>query len=96
MYGSETVLGKEKERSIIRAVQIDNLRDLLGIRRMNRVPDARIRELCEVMKRVDERCFPVVWSCGENGEIGCLREFMYNSVLVVAQWGTRERDGLIL
>ena len=39
-YGSETMLWKEKERSKIRAVQIDNLRDLHGIRRLDRVPNA--------------------------------------------------------
>ena len=64
-YGSETVLWKEEERSRIRAVQMDNLRGLLGIRRMDRVPNARIRELCGVTKRVDER---IVWPCGEDGE----------------------------
>ena len=31
---------KDKERSIIRAVQRDNLRGLLGIRRMDRVLNA--------------------------------------------------------
>ena len=35
MYGSETMLWKEEERSRTRAVQMDNLRDLLGIRRMD-------------------------------------------------------------
>ena len=43
-YGSETMIWREKERSIIRAVQMDNLRGLLGIRRMDKVPDARIRQ----------------------------------------------------
>ena len=38
MYGSETMLQKEQERSRVRAVQMDNLRGLLRIRRMNRVP----------------------------------------------------------
>ena len=33
VYGSETMLWKE-ERSRIRALQMDNLRELLGIRRM--------------------------------------------------------------
>ena len=55
MYGSETMLWLEKERFRIRAVQMDNLRGLLGIRRMDRVPNARIRELCGVTKGVDER-----------------------------------------
>ena len=54
-YASETMIWKEKERSRIRGVWMDNLRGLLGIRRMDRVPDARIRELCGVMKGVEER-----------------------------------------
>ena len=41
---------KDKERSRIRAVQMDNLRGLLGIRRRDRIPNARIRELCGVTK----------------------------------------------
>ena len=45
----------KKERSRIRAVQMDNLRGLLGIRRMNSVQNAWIRELCDVKKGVDER-----------------------------------------
>ena len=34
----------EKERSRIKAVQMDNLRGLLGIKRMDRVPKSQIRE----------------------------------------------------
>ena len=49
------MLWREKERSRIRAVQMGNLRGLLGIRRMDRVPNARMRELCGVTKRVEER-----------------------------------------
>ena len=55
MYGSETMIWKEEERSRIRAVQMDKIRCLLGIRRMDRVPNARIRELCGMAKGVDER-----------------------------------------
>ena len=47
-YNDETMLWKEKERIRVRAVQMDNLRELLGINRMDRVPNARIRELCGV------------------------------------------------
>ena len=47
MYGSE--------RSRITVVQMDNLRGLLGKRRMDRVQNPRMRELCEVKKGVDER-----------------------------------------
>ena len=55
MYGSETMLWKEEEISRIRAKQMDNLRGLRDIRRIDRVPNARIRELCGVTKGVDER-----------------------------------------
>ena len=34
---------------------MDNFRDLLGIRRLDEVPNVRIKELCGVMKGVDER-----------------------------------------
>ena len=39
----------------IRDVQMDNLRGFLGIRRMDRIPNAQIRELCGLVKGVDER-----------------------------------------
>ena len=39
----------------MRAVQMDNLRGLLGIRRMDRVLNARIKELYRVTKGLDER-----------------------------------------
>ena len=55
MYGSETLTWKGKEKYRIKAVQVDNLKGFLGIRRMDRVPNARIRELCGVTKEVDER-----------------------------------------
>ena len=44
-YGSETIIWREKERSRIWAVQMDNLRVLLGIRRRDKVPNAWIRQL---------------------------------------------------
>ena len=54
MYGTETMLWEE-ERCRARAVQMNNLRGLLGIRRMDRVPNARIRDLCRVKNGLDER-----------------------------------------
>ena len=44
-----------KERSKIRSVQMDNLRGLLGIRRIDRTQNAWIREFCGVRKGVNER-----------------------------------------
>ena len=44
---------REKERSRIKAMQIGSLRGPLGFRRMDRVPNAQIRELCGVAKGVD-------------------------------------------
>ena len=40
LYGSETMMRREKERSRIKAMQMDILRGLLGIRRMARVSNA--------------------------------------------------------
>ena len=39
----DTEIWREKERFRIRAIQMDNLRDLLGIRRMDRILNAWIR-----------------------------------------------------
>ena len=55
IYGSGTMLCKEKEISRVRTVQMDNLRGLLNIRRMDRVPNALTRELCGMKKGLDER-----------------------------------------
>ena len=54
IYGNEKMLWK-KERSRIRAVKMDNPREILDIRRMDRIPNALIRELCGVKKGLDER-----------------------------------------
>ena len=43
MYGSEIMILNEKEKSRIRAVQMDNLRVMLSIRRMDKVPNERIK-----------------------------------------------------
>ena len=51
------MISREKERSKIRAVQMNNLRGLLGIRRMDKVPNACIRQLCRVMKGVAKKVF---------------------------------------
>ena len=53
-YGSETRIWREKERSRIRAEHMENHRGLLGIRGMNKVPNAR-RQLCGMTKGVDEK-----------------------------------------
>ena len=55
MYSSDTILWKEKERSRINFVQMDNTRGLVVIRRMDIVPNTRISELCGVKKRVNEK-----------------------------------------
>ena len=45
----------KEERARVRAIQMDNLRGTHGIRKMDRVPNARVRELCRVKKGLDER-----------------------------------------
>ena len=54
LYGIEIMIWREKKPRI-RALQIENLRGLWGIRRMDRVPNAQIKELCGVKKGMDER-----------------------------------------
>ena len=54
LYGSETMIWREKERSKIRAVQMNNLRSLLSVKIMNRLLNTWIRELYGVVKGVDE------------------------------------------
>ena len=49
------MIWREKERAMIRAVKMDNPRGLLGIRRMDKVPNLWIMQLCGVMKGVDEK-----------------------------------------
>ena len=41
-YGSEIMIWKEKQSSRIKAVNIEILRNLLGIRRMDKIPNARV------------------------------------------------------
>ena len=89
MYDSETMIWKEKEMSRIRSVQMDNLRGLLGVRRMYRVPNALIREFSGVTKEVDERIDEgVLWWFGYvkrmERMIGLLRGCMWESVWIIA------------
>ena len=48
-------LWKEKDRSRVGVVQMDNLRNLLGIKSLDMVLNALIRELCGVKKGLDSR-----------------------------------------
>ena len=63
-YGSETMIWREKERSRIKDAQMNNRRGLLGIRRMDKVPNARIMK--------------IMWTKGLmnrfSGDSGMLRE----------------------
>ena len=54
MDGSQTVIWREQERCRIRGIHIDNLRCLLGMRKMGKVPNAWIRDLYGETKGVDE------------------------------------------
>ena len=53
-YGSDTMIWRE-ERFRIRAIQMDNLKGLVSITRMNKFPNARIKQLCGVTKAVAEK-----------------------------------------
>ena len=52
------------------AVQIDNLRGVLGVRKIFKIRNEVIKELCGVEKGVNESIseyFTMVWSFGEVG-----------------------------
>ena len=55
MYGSEKLFWKDKERSTVRVVQVDSLRGWLGIRKIDRVLNTRIRKLWGLKKCLDRR-----------------------------------------
>ena len=76
LYGSETVLWREKERSRIRAVQMENLRSLLGVRRMDIVPNARMKGLCGVTKGLMKVFSGALTKWRERRMTGLLREYM--------------------
>src|SRR5678815_2551252 len=54
-YGSETMVWNKKYRSKVQCVQMDNLRSMLGVKRINKMRNELIRELCGVKKGVNER-----------------------------------------
>ena len=78
---------------------MDNLRGLLGIRRMYKVPNAQIKELCGVKKCLYERIDEGVlrwFSHVERMERDRITKSMWESVLVILQWVGHGRDELIL
>ena len=92
-YGSETMIWKEKERSRIRTVKMD--RDLLGIRRMDKVLNAWKRQLFRVTKGLMK-----VFSDGSAmwrkwRMIRLLRGSMLGSMLLVALWAGHGKGGFI-
>ena len=76
----------EKERCRVSAVQIDNLRGLLVIRRMVRAPNSQVGELCRVMKGW-MKDMTKLFSDGleifkEWGMIGLLKGYISESVCI--------------
>ena len=91
------MIWREKERSFIRAVQMYNLRGLLDIRRMDKVLNAQIRQLCGVTKGVDEKIDESVfqWFCYVkkmgNGSISkgeCIRCCLGDEPLTLMRWNS--------
>ena len=73
---------------------MDNIGGLLGIRRMDKVPNARIRQLYGVTKGVDEKIDEIIlrWF----GHVERMKnDRIAKRVLVIAHWVSRGRDGLI-
>ena len=93
MYGSETMIWKEKERSRIRAEQMGNLRSFLDIGRMDRIPN-RIRELCKVMKAVVKSIVGVFWWFGHVERIS-KKVHVGESLGSCSEWVDYRKDRLI-
>src|SRR5678815_3332921 len=55
MYNSETIVWNKWYRSKVQCVQMDNLRAVLGVRRIDKMRNERIRELCGVKKGINVR-----------------------------------------
>ena len=70
-------------RDLIKTVQIDNLKGLLCIRRMDRIPNTWISKFCSVVRHV------------ERMEKNMTAKREYLRACVVAQWVAHGRDGLI-
>ena len=78
---------------------MDNLRGLLGIKRIDRIPIAWIRELCGVRNGLDKRIDEGIlqwFSHVEKMERDRITKRVCRSVLVVIQWIGHGRDVLIL
>ena len=87
IYGNETMIWGEKERSRIRTVKMNKLRGLLGIRGNRLIAYAWIRVLGRVAKGWMNG-FTKIFSYGlaiskEWEIIGLLKGYMWKSVLVV-------------
>ena len=55
LYGSETLYMKEQEKSRVRAIEMDYLRKIVGVRRTDKVRNTMVREICGVKAGVDGR-----------------------------------------
>ena len=76
------MIWREREKSRIRAVEMDNLRGLLDIRKMTRVLNGLIKEFGEVtngwmkgLRKIVSNCSTLLKKCGMIGLLkGCLWE----------------------
>ena len=55
LYGSESMVWDKSYRSKVQAVQMDNLRSVLGVRRIDKIRNEFIRSTCGVQKGINER-----------------------------------------
>src|SRR5678815_40660 len=55
LHSSETMVRNKKYRSKVQCAQMDNLRGMLGVRRIDKMRNEHIRELCGVKKGVNKR-----------------------------------------
>ena len=75
---------------------MDNLRGFLGIRRMDRVPNARMKQLCRDKNGVSERILRWFGHVEKiENDMIAKKDYVGECVLVVVRWVRHRRDGLI-
>ena len=96
-YGCETLVWHEREKSRVRAVEMDMLRGVCGVRRIDWVRNEVVRERCGVQKSVDQRVEESVlrWygHVARMGDERIVKKVYEMNSRVLGGWADRE-DGM--
>ena len=82
-----TLVSREKEMSMVKAVNLDKLRGLLGIRKMDRMLNIRVTELCKGRRVLIKGLMvvsPVIWHTKKNMETSRIGKIVYKRECIVS------------